>query len=90
MELINSDKVCAEVKHPESGQKRISLTGKVINLAANIWFVALGSSKAEIVSNILRISAKSLNYPAASISPTDGILKWYLDTKSSAEYIIES
>jgi 6-phosphogluconolactonase len=38
IELLDSSKTCEVANHPESGQKRVSLTGPVINAAKNVCF----------------------------------------------------
>ncbi|MEO0337628.1 MAG: 6-phosphogluconolactonase [Bacteroidota bacterium] len=79
MELLTSDEICAVATHPESGQKRVSLTGKVINNARNICFLVTGASKQEKVYKILKQVEEYQDYPAAHIQPTDGSLSWNLD-----------
>ncbi|MEP7147135.1 MAG: 6-phosphogluconolactonase, partial [bacterium] len=77
MELLNSEKLCALSIHPESNQKRITLTGKVINNAERICFLATGKGKAEVIGNILNKKKEYLKYPAAHILPRNGVLKCY-------------
>ena len=81
--LFESDQVCAVTTHPETLQKRIALTGKVLNNAANILFLVSGVGKAEVISNILNKKAGSLNYPASRINPAHGNLSWYMDTDTA-------
>jgi 6-phosphogluconolactonase len=80
MELITSDKICAVSKHPESGQNRITLTGKVINMSKRVTFLASGVEKQEVVKQILNKEAASKKYPAAKIMPENGRVDWYLDS----------
>jgi len=42
MELLTSESVCAVATHPTSGQKRVTLTGSVINNAAVVAFLVTG------------------------------------------------
>ncbi len=83
IEFIESDKICEAATHPETKQKRISLTGKVINNADNIWFLLSGKNKAEKLKSILNKEPKSKNYPAAHIAPTDGNLIWFADKNAT-------
>src|ERR1035437_2538870 len=53
LELIESNKVCEVSVHPGNLQKRITLSGKVINNSTNIYFLATGESKSKIVSEII-------------------------------------
>lgn len=82
-ELLDSDKLCDVAVHPVSRQKRVTLTGPVINNAENILFLVTGGSKAEIVADIIE-KPGSVSYPAASIEPSHGTLKWYLDMNAAS------
>ncbi len=85
LDLITSDKICGISIHPESGQKRITLTGTVLNMAKRITFLATGANKQEVISHIIN-KDKSKQYPAAKIQAQNGFLDWYLDA-SVAEQI---
>jgi 6-phosphogluconolactonase len=76
--LLNSEKICDIAIHPLGFQKRITITGKVINNAENVIFLVTGASKAKVVSGICE-SPGNVDYPAAHIEPQPGILQWYLD-----------
>jgi len=78
-ELLNSDKICAVAVHPGTGQKRITLTGKVINNAENLTFLITGLSKARIIEQIFN---KKANFPASLIIPVHGKIKWMIDEKA--------
>ena len=84
MELLESDELCAIAEHPESGQKRISLTGKVINNARHIAFLVTGSSKAQKVREIFHQEGDWKSYPAAHIQPTEGELEWWIDDAAAS------
>ena len=76
-QLLNSNKICEIAYNPQNNQKRITLTGKIINNSASIIFLVIGRNKANIISEI--IINKNTNYPAAHINPSFGELYWYLD-----------
>jgi 6-phosphogluconolactonase len=82
-ELLFSEKICAVAAHPVTGQKRVTITGPVINNADNIIFLVTGSAKSEVVAEIIRTPGKII-YPAASIEPSHGTLKWYLDNEAAS------
>ncbi len=84
--LINSKKLCEVGVHPDTGQKRITFTGAVFNMAKRITFLATGSNKQEVVKQIINREAASKNYPAAKIQPQNGMIDWYLDAEA-AEHI---
>ena len=73
-------------KHPESGQKRISLTKEVLNSAKKITFLVTGKDKAKILSDILLNHPIGKNYPAAEIKPIAGTIDWVID-KAAAFYL---
>ena len=77
--LLDSLKVCEVATHPESGQKRVTLTGKVINNATRVVFLVTGTEKAEKIEEILTHSGRWKDYPAAYILPEQGELKWFVD-----------
>ena len=86
-ELLESDKICAVAVHPESGQKRITITGKVINNAENVVFIVTGKSKTNAAGDILNQNWAYKNYPASYINPTEGGLFWLLD-QDTAEKLL--
>lgn len=61
---------------------RLTLTYPVLNAAREVWFLVIGSAKADIVSRILQEADQSL--PAAWVCPTTGICHWLLDTDAAA------
>ena len=83
--LLESEKVCAVGVHPDSGQKRITLTGKVINQADWIAFMVTGQGKSEMVAKIVNQEPDSVKYPARHIVPEHGFLEWYLDEAAATK-----
>lgn len=79
MGLLSSDAVCGVATHPESGQKRITLTGNVINNAKEAAFLVTGWEKADRLEEIVKGKENCTDYPAAHIEPTDGGLHWFVD-----------
>lgn len=86
MKLLDSPEICEAAVHPVSSQKRITLTGKVINNSSYIAFLVSRESKAKIISQIINKSPESGKYPAAYIHMSNGNLQWFLD-KSSASLL---
>lgn len=84
IELWNSGKNCVVATHPQTGQKRVSLTGKVINAAQNVAFLVTGENKADKLREIIEQPEKSeKKYPAALVQPESGNLLWFLDKKAA-------
>ena len=75
--LIDSEKICEVAVQPSSGQKRITLTGRVINNASVITFLVTGENKKEILKKVL--IDKNKTFPAEFIQPVSGEMKFYVD-----------
>jgi len=85
--LWDSDANCEVAVHPESGQRRITITGKIINNAKTVAFLVTGKTKAEKVKCIIDKEKGHENYPASLVAPLSGNLIWFLDTEAAAEII---
>ena len=79
MQLLTSPDVCDVATHPDSGQKRVTLTGPAINASKQIAFLIAGSSKAVVLAEILGRKGNWETYPTSHIAPTSGSLCFYLD-----------
>lgn len=82
MSLLTSEKICDVAIQPTSKQKRITLTGKTINNALRINFLATGKEKEKKVNDILEKKNDYLKYPASHINPIEGTVKWYVSFNS--------
>ncbi len=69
--------------HPESGQKRISLTSEVLSNAKHNIFMVTGEKKADIIYEILSRKDSEKDFPAARIKAAE-MLEWYLDEEAAA------
>jgi 6-phosphogluconolactonase len=78
--LWNSDQLCELGTHPDLGQKRITLTGQVINNAREIVFLVTGKNKAPKVDDILNKREGYDKYPA-SLADRDKSI-WLLDQEA--------
>jgi len=85
MHLLQSDNICEVATHPDSGQKRITLTGKMINNAAHVVFLVTGKSKAEKLFEILERQGNWKDYPTNYIQPQNGNLMWFLDRTAAGK-----
>ena len=84
IDLINANTICAAGTNPESGQKRVTITGSVINNARHICFLVTGAGKAEKIDEIFNQKGDYLAYPAAHIKPNTGELIWFMDKSASS------
>ncbi len=85
LHLLISGRLCEVATHPESGEKRITLTATVLNNAENIAFLTTGKSKAKKVSEILNQKKDFQHYPASHIRPIDGALQWFIDKEAAKQ-----
>jgi len=80
--LMRSEKICHGALHPQSGQKRITLTGPVINNGKTVVFFLTGIGKREMLKNVLQ---RDNRFPASYINPAGGNLYFFLDTEANPE-----
>jgi len=85
IELWDSEQYCEVAEHPESDQKRVTLTGQVINNAEIVVFLVTGENKAGRISEIIDGDATATNYPASLVAPVKGKTVWFLDEDAAKE-----
>ena len=85
MHLLESDKICEVASHPQSGQKRITLTAQTINHALKVCFLITGSDKAERLMEIWTNHENASLLPVAHIHPINNDLTWYLDEEAARD-----
>lgn len=67
LELWEASGNCVLATHPQSGQKRVSLTGQLINHAKEIYFLVTGEEKADKLNEIINQKPGFEKYPAALV-----------------------
>ncbi len=85
IDLWDSEDHCVVATHPDSGQKRVSINGKVINTSKEVAFLVTGASKAEKVEAVIEKTEGSDAYPASLVNPISGNLVWFLDEEAAAK-----
>lgn len=83
--LWHSDRYCEVAQHPETGQQRISLSGKLINNAEHVAFLVTGEAKAEKLREIVTKEGPWETYPASLVDPDSGNLIWFLDLGAASK-----
>lgn len=76
--LLESDEICAVATHPDSGQKRITITGRVINAAKQVHFLITGSAKSPVLDEIFNEKGQYKKYPASYITQAE----WWMDKEA--------
>lgn len=84
IELWNSPEHCVVATHPDSGQKRVSINGSVINTAKEVVFLVTGASKAQKVDEIHNKKNGFKQYPASLVEPKSGRLLWFIDKDTAS------
>ena len=85
MGLLDSENICEVATFPATGQKRVTLTGKVINNAERILFLVTGEQKKERVSEIIGKKDSAFSLPSYHICPEHGQLTYYFDKDAASE-----
>jgi 6-phosphogluconolactonase len=80
--LINSKRICEVSQHPVFSQKRITLSGTVINNSKKVVFLITGKNKNKIIDIIVNRKEGFEKLPASHINPVKGELIWLLDKES--------
>jgi len=81
--MLGKRKIVGIVRHPTTGQKRVSFGLKLINSAKRVTFLITGREKAKTLGDIINGNPDSLKYPAALVNPEQGILEFYIDEPAS-------
>ncbi|MEB2779391.1 6-phosphogluconolactonase [Algoriphagus sp. C2-6-M1] len=77
--LWDAKENCVVATHPDSGQKRVTITGKIVNNAKAVAFLVTGAGKAEKAREIIKKEKDFAHYPANLVQPFHGELIWFLD-----------
>jgi len=64
---------------PQLNAHRITFTAPLINAAANVMFLVVGSDKADVLRAVLEGEFKPDVFPAQRIAPGKGTLTWLID-----------
>ena len=85
MPLWDAEEPCVVATHPDTGQKRISISGKLINNARQVVFLVTGANKAPRIRQIHQKLSGFEKLPASRVSPQNGRLLWMLDAAAAAD-----
>ncbi len=76
-QFLKSPQVCEVAIHPETAQKRITLTGPVLSRAKKVAFLVTGEGKADVLAQVINRTGDFASYPASHIEADD--LCFYVD-----------
>jgi 6-phosphogluconolactonase len=83
--VIHSKKICEVAEHPQTSQKRITLTLPVINSADKISFLVTGVIKSNIIKEIFNSTDSKSIYPATMVQSNNNPVEWYLDKTAASK-----
>ena len=84
IELWKDDAPCVVATHPGTGQKRVSVTGDMINASRRVTFLVTGERKSGVINEIVMKEGRYLEYPAFFVNPSSGFLEWYMDKEATS------
>lgn len=84
-DLLISHKWIDLAFHPETQQKRLTLTGEVLKNAKNTVFLVTGSAKADVAREILLKEGQFKKYPASFVGSRHGKTTWIMDAAAAAK-----
>ena len=70
---------------PKPPSWRITLSVPAINASKKVSIWAVGESKAEIVQRALEVQSLPGALPIQLVSPSQGTMRWFLDTASASD-----
>ncbi len=70
---------------PALGMRRLTLTPRVINRAAQVVFAVAGVNKASALRAVLRGPLQPERFPAQAVAPSSGALEWLVEAALAAK-----
>ena len=86
-QFLKSNRVCEVATHPQTGQQRITLTGRVLNAAKRVVFLITGENKADVLGQVINQDSEASHYPIAHVSA--GEVAFYLDEAAAKRLTTE-
>ena len=85
LSLLHSDQLVAVSVHPVSNQKRITITGQLIDHADEVIFLITGASKANVLKQIIHREPNFEKYPASYIHAQSVPAHFFLDQAAAGK-----
>ena len=81
---LHSKNIVEKSHHPDSGQKRITLTMRTLNNGKSLDFFVLGKEKSSILKKIIcQTTVETSSFPAKFVKPHNGLLTFHTDLPAS-------
>lgn len=81
---IDESVIAVTAQYQNRPANRVTITPKVFNEAREVWFLATGKNKAQILNTVLNGEKDLRLYPAQRIQPKNGKLIWWVDEEASS------
>lgn len=81
---VDSPTLAVTAHYQDRPANRVTITQNVINDARNIFFLAIGASKAETLKKVLGNTRTPIELPAQRINPKDGRVIWLVDEAAAS------
>ena len=81
---VDKPVIAVTANYQDRPANRVSLTQLVFNDARNIFFLVLGTSKAEALKKVLSDAQIPKELPAQRIDPTEGRVVWFVDNEAAS------
>jgi len=83
-EIFASDEPCLAVRHPLSGQWRVTLTPALIGAAREVVYCVTGADKASLVAQVFsQDEGRPGHLPVFRVCSQTGATLWYLDREAA-------
>ncbi len=82
-QFLTSKRICEVATHPQSGQQRITLTGRVLNAAKKVAVLVTGAGKADVLAGVIGKRGAFNDYPVSHIDGDD--VCFYVDAAAAAK-----
>ena len=79
MSLFDHASLCAFAVHPFTGQKRITMTGQLLNNARNVTIITTGKTKEGVLNDLLNNPDREFHYPVSRLREGKGKVTWFVD-----------
>ncbi len=81
-QYLKSPQVCEVAIHPDTAQKRITLTGPVLSRAKKVAFLITGEEKADVLAQVVNKTGGFDSFPASHIEADE--LCYYVDESAAS------
>lgn len=82
--LLERERWVLASRAPAAPHRRVTLTAVVLRAAREVFFLVTGADKARALRQAITAPAGALNPPACVVLPSDGVVRWLVDSSAGA------